>query len=192
MSKILMGPQTLVYPQPALLIGANVDGKPNFLAVSWAGIANGDPPMLSAAIRHNRYTLKGIRQNMTFSANVPSTDVVKETDYCGIVSGSRVNKVEVCRFKIFYGKLQSAPLVEQYPINLECEVIHILGLGSHALVIGRIMETHISENCLTDGEPDVDKIKPLIFSEGSVGEYQALGEFIGDVYSIGTELKARE
>lgn len=44
----------------------------------------------------------------------------------------------------------------------------------------------------TGGEPDVGKIKPLIFSEGPVGEYQALGEFIGDVYSIGTELKARE
>ncbi len=44
---------------------------------------------------------------MTFSANIPSTDLASETDYCGIVSGSGVNKVEICRFKIFYGKLES-------------------------------------------------------------------------------------
>ncbi len=192
MAKILMGPSDLIYPQPVLLVGANVADKPNFLAVSWAGIANGNPPMISVAIRHKRYTLKGIRQNMTFSVNVPSTDMVRETDYCGLVSGSEVDKVKLCKFKVFYGKLDGAPLVEQYPINLECRVVHILDLGSHALVIGIIEETHISENCLTDGKPDVNKIKPLIYTTGPTGEYQALGEVIAKAYSIGKELIARE
>ena len=63
-----------------------------------------EPPTISVAIRHGRYTLKGIRQNMTFSVNVPSVDLVKETDYCGLVSGSKVNKVEACQFNVFYGK----------------------------------------------------------------------------------------
>ena len=61
MGKILMGPQTLIYPMPALLIGANVDGKPNFMTVAWSSIANFTPPMISVAIRHQRYTLIGIR-----------------------------------------------------------------------------------------------------------------------------------
>jgi flavin reductase (DIM6/NTAB) family NADH-FMN oxidoreductase RutF len=192
MSKTMLGPTTTIYPQPALLIGAKVDGKPNFMAVAWAGIANGTPPMISAALRHRRHTLKGIRQNMTFSANVPSTDMIKETDYCGVVSGSRVDKVEVCRFRIFYGKLASAPLIEQCPVNLECKVVHILDLGSHSLIVGKIEETYISEDCLTDGEPDVNKIKPLIYTTGKEGEYRALGEFIGKAFSIGKELKTRE
>ncbi len=188
MGKILMGPGTLIYPQPALLVGANVNGKPNFLTVAWSGIANESPPMISIAIRHTRYTLRGIKQNMTFSVNVPATDMVRETDYCGIVSGSEVDKVEVCRFKVFYGKLGSAPLIEQCPVNLECKVIHSLDLGSHSLVVGRIEETHISESCLTDGEPDINKIKPFGYITDPDNQYQAVGEVIGKAYSIGKEL----
>ena len=192
MGKILMGPGTLIYPQPALLVGANVNGKPNFLTVAWSGIANENPPMISIAIRHNRYTLRGIKQNMTFSVNVPATDMVIETDYCGIVSGSEVDKVEVCRFKVFYGKLGSAPLIEQCPVNLECKVIHSLDLGSHSLVVGRIEETHVSESCLTDGKPDIDKINPFSYITDPDSQYQAVGEVIGKAYSIGKELEKRE
>ena len=192
MGKILMGPGTLIYPQPALLVGANVNGKPNFLTVAWSGIANENPPMISIAIRHIRYTLGGIKQNMTFSVNVPSTDMVRETDYCGIVSGSEVDKVEVCRFKVFYGKLGSAPLIEQCPVNLECKVIHSLDLGSHSLVVGRIEETHVSESCLTDGKPDIDKINPFSYITDPDSQYQAVGEVIGKAYSIGKELAKRE
>jgi flavin reductase (DIM6/NTAB) family NADH-FMN oxidoreductase RutF len=192
MGKILLGPQTLLYPMPALLVGAKVDDKPNFMAVGWGGIANGEPPMISVAIRYQRYMLKGIKQNMTFSVNVPSTDLVKETDYCGIISGAKVNKAEVCRFKIFYGKLDNAPLIEQCPVNLECKVVHILDLGSHALIIGRIEETHVSDNCFTDGEPDVNKIKPFIYTTAPASQYQALGDVVAKAFSIGKELKAKQ
>ena len=192
MNKILMGPQTLIYPMPALLIGANVDGKPNFMTVAWSGIANGTPPMISVAIRHQRYTLIGIRQNLTFSVNVPSRDMVRETDYCGSISGSKVNKVDVCQFKVFYGKLDNAPLIEQCPVNLECKVVHMLDLGSHSLIVGRIEETHVSESCLTDGKPDVNKIKPLTYVTSPASHYQVLGEVVAKAYSIGEELKARE
>jgi len=89
---------------------------------------------------------------------------------------------------VFYGKLSSAPLIEQCPINLECQVVKILDLGSHSLVIGRIEETHISENCLTDGKPDASKIKPIVYITGPAGEYHALGDFIGKAYSAGKEL----
>ncbi len=192
MSKILMGPQTLTYPMPALLVGANVDDEPNFMTVAWSGIANGTPPMITVGIRHNRFTYKGIRQNLTFSVNVPSSDMVRETDYCGIISGSKVNKVKVCQFKVFYGKLENAPLIERCPVNLECKVVHILDLGSHSLVVGRIEETHISESCLTDGKPDVNKINPLIYVTSPASHYQVLGEVVAKAFSIGEELKARE
>lgn len=192
MVKILMGPQTLIYPMPALLVGANVNDKPNFMAVAWGGIVNSEPPMISVAIRHRRYTLQGVRQNMTFSVNVPSTDIVRETDYCGIASGHKVDKVEVCKFKVFYGKLNNAPLIEQCPINLECKVVHILDLGSHSLVIGRIEETHVSEHCLTDGKPDVDKIKPFAYTPAPAAQYHVLGNAIAKAFSIGKELKAEQ
>ena len=189
MGKILMGPKTLIYPMPVLLVGANVDDKPNFMAVAGCGVANGEPPMISVAIRLHRYTHRGIRQNLTFSVNVPSVDQIRETDYCGLVSGSKVNKVEACQFSVFYGKLGSAPLIEQCPINLECKVVHILELGSHSLFVGRVEETHISESCLTDGKPDVNKIKPFIFTTEPARQYQAFGETVGKAFSIGREVE---
>ncbi|MBA7666385.1 Flavoredoxin [subsurface metagenome] len=192
MGKVTMGPQTLIYPMPVLLVGSNVDDKPNFMTVAWGGIANGEPPMISVAIRHTRHTLKGIRQNSTFSVNIPSSDMVEEADYCGVTSGSKANKVEVCGFKVFHGKLGSAPLIEQCPINLECRVINILNLGSHALVVGRIEETHVSEGCLTDGKPDVNKIKPISYIMSPATRYQALGEVLAKAFSIGKGLKPRQ
>ena len=189
MAKVRLGPTTAIYPMPAFLIGANVDEKANFMTAAWSGIVNGEPPMVSVALRHQRHTLKGIRQNLTFSVNVPSVDLVRETDYCGIAPGTKVNKAEVCKFNVFYGKLNNAPLIEQCPINLECRVVHILNLGSHSLVIGRVEETHVSEHCLTDGKLDASKIKPFIFTREPDSQYQAFGEVIGKAFRDGRELK---
>ncbi len=192
MNKTPTGPQPLIYPLPIVLVGANVDDKPNFLAVGACGIANAEPPMISVAIRHNRYTDRGIRQNMTFSVNLPSRDLVKETDYCGIVSGSKVDKVAACQFRIFYGKLENAPLIEQCPTNIECKVAHILDLGSHSLVIGRIVESYTSDNCLTDGKPDISKIQPVAWVRDPSRQYHALGEVIAKSHSVGRQLNGKE
>ncbi len=147
--------------------------------------------MISVAIRPQRYTHRGISQNQTFSVNVPSADLAKEIDYCGIVSGAEVNKAKVCRFNVLYGKLGNAPLIERCPINLECRVEHVLELGSHSLFVGRVEETHITESCLTDGKPDVNKINPFVFSTSPDLQYRAFGEVVGKAFSIGRELKAQ-
>ena len=60
MKKILMGPKILIYPLPVLLVGVNIDDKPNFMAVGACGIANIEPPMISVAIRPHRYTHKAL------------------------------------------------------------------------------------------------------------------------------------
>ena len=148
--------------------------------------------MISVALQHHRYTHIGIVQNQTFSVNVPSVDQVREVDYCGIVSGSRANKTKVCGFEIFYGKLKNAPLIKKCPINLECKVVHILDLGSHSLIVGRIEETHVSDGCLTKGKPDVKKIKPFIYATDTAREYYSFGQVIAKGYNIGRELEARD
>ena len=192
MAKVLMGAQTSIHPMPVLLVGADVDGKPNFMAVAWGGVANGVPPMVSVAIRAQRYTYKGIRENLAFSVNIPSSDMVKEADYCGIVSGSEVDKAKVCQFGVFYGKTANAPLIEECPVNLECRVVHILDLGSHSLVIGRVEETHVSEDCLTDGKPDVGKIRPLAFVSSPDRQYRVLGQTVAQAFSVGRELQGKQ
>jgi flavin reductase (DIM6/NTAB) family NADH-FMN oxidoreductase RutF len=188
MSKKKLGPQPMVWPHPTVLVGSHVDGIPDFAAVAWTGVAASTPASVSIALQHHRYSLKGIRQNMTFSVNVPSEDLVKETDYCGLVSGADADKVKDCGFDVFYGNLDSAPMIEECPINLECEAIHILNLGSHALVVGKVVETYINEECLTDGRPDISKVKPFIFGPG---KYHKVGEAFADAFKIGNEVRKR-
>ena len=100
MKKVLLNPKPLTCAAPTVLVGTMVDGKPNFMAVAWCGVVNSNPPMISVSIRPSRYTFKGI-QTKEFSVNIPSTDIVKETDFCGIVSGAKIDKTSVCKFDIF-------------------------------------------------------------------------------------------
>jgi len=167
-------------------VGTVIDGKPNFLTVSWTGITSANPPTMSIAIRDIRYSLKGIQQNMTFSVNIPSVDMVKETDYCGSLSGLQYNKVKECGLSIFYGNLKSAPLIEQCPINIECEVMQIVNIGDHSLIIGEIIESYMTDDCFTDDIPDIRKINPLSFcslSKKSMG-YYSVGEFVANTNSL--------
>jgi flavin reductase (DIM6/NTAB) family NADH-FMN oxidoreductase RutF len=184
MEKVKLGPQTLLYPMPAVLVGAMVGGKPNFMTAAWCGIAAYEPPAVAVAIHKSRYTLKGITQQGAFSINVASATQARNVDYCGLYSGKTKDKSKV--FQTFYGVLETAPLIEECPLNLECKVTHSLDLGSHKLVVGGIIETHINKDCLTDGKADSEKIDPLVFVPGT-RQYRRLGETIGKAFHIGKE-----
>ena len=189
MSKVAIGARTLLYPLPTVLVGANVDGRPNFSAYAWCGIVNSHPPMLSVAFQHQRQTLKGVKQNGTFSVNIPSVDQVKEADYCGIVSGRDTDKVADCKFNIFYGEITKAPLISECPLNLECRVVHILNLGSHEMVVGQIEEVYATESCLTNGEPDVTKMKPFLWITRPTDQYWDFGKPIADAHRVGKQVR---
>ena len=190
-NKVKMGALQLLNPRPVVLIGTVLDGKPNFLTVSWAGITSADPPTMSVAIRKIRYSLAGIEKSGTFSVNMPSEDMVNETDFCGNFSGADRDKVSECNFNIFYGKLKQAPLIEQCPVNIECEVIRKIELGDHFLFIGKIIETYVSDSCFTEGIPDLRKIKPLCFctfTTDAMGYYK-IGKFIADTGTAENKLE---
>jgi len=192
MSKRKMGTQRPLNPKPVILVGTYLDGKPNFITVSWAGLTSENPPTMLIAIRNIRYSLKGIRENMTFSVNLPSADLVKEADYCGMFSGSETDKARDCNFKIFYGNLDTAPLIEQCPVNIECKVYQIIDLEDHSLIIGEIIETYISEEYFTNGVPDLKKLDPICicaFAPNTEGYYK-IGDFLG-TWGIGNELKKK-
>lgn len=186
LKKIKMGTLQFLNPKPVVLVGTVIDNKPNFLTVSWTGITSSNPPTMSVSIRNIRYSLKGIQENKTFSVNIPSVKMVKETDYCGSVSGSKYDKVKECEFKIFYGNLDNAPLIEQCPINIECKVFQTIVIGDHSIIIGEIIESYINENCFTKDLPDIKKIDPMCFctlTTKAMGYYK-LGDFIAGTNSI--------
>ena len=187
MKKVAMGPKVSLYPLPAVLVGANIDGKANFMTAAWCGIVNSEPPMLSVSVRPSRFTHKGIMQNMTLSINIASADQAQAVDYLGVISGAKEDKIKKCKYTVFYGKLKTAPLIEQCPVNMECTVVHMLELNSHTLFVCRIDESYISEDALTEGKPDAKKINPIIFAS-EPRQYYGIGKAVAKAYSTGLEL----
>ncbi len=182
MEKSKLGPEPIIMPMPALVVGANVNERPNFMIASWCGIAAFKPPAITVAMNKARCTLKGIKENGTFSVNVPSCEMIKKADYCGIYSGKKRDKSQI--FKTFYGELKTAPLVEECPINLECKVLHTLDMKTHLLIVGEIVETYVSKDCLTDGKIDTKKVDPPVYIRSTL-KYYRLGEVLGSAFGVG-------
>ena len=189
MKKIEIGAKTLLYPMPTVLVGANVDGKPNYLVVSYAGIVNHNPPMISVALTKTHYTNIGIRENRTFSVNIPSVDMVRITDYCGLVSGHAVDKSEL--FETLYGALGSAPMIGECPLSLECKLVHTLELPDNDAFIGEIVAAYSEDKYLTNALPDIKKVNPIVFSQND-SSYWRIGEHLARAFDIGKELKPRK
>ncbi len=183
MAKREIGAKTYLYPMPTVLVGAAVGGRPNYLAVAYIGIAQHAPPMIAFALAKTHYTNAGIRETGTFSVNIPSEDQVAVTDYCGLVSGSRVDKSAL--FTNFYGKLKTAPMIAECPLNLECRLVQALDYGGiNELIVGEIVETYAEEKVMTDGLPDIRKVRPFVLSMHD-NNYWKIGEHLGKAWSAG-------
>jgi len=191
MPKNKIQPKAYLFPLPLAIVGANVNGKPNFETVAYVGIVEHKPPLISVASYETHHTNIGIKENGTFSVNTPSEDIIEKTDYCGLVSGKEIDKSEV--FDVFYGDLETAPMISQSPLNLECEVVKVLNLKdllgiekAHDIFIGKIVGAYADEEYLTDGTPDIIKLKPLIYS---LGKYWKVGEELAEAWKIGKSLE---
>ena len=183
--KVKLGAKNCLYPMLTTLVGANVNGRPNYITIAHVGIM--DFGSISLGLDKAHYTNGGIKENGTFSVNIPSVGMVKETDYCGLVSGKRVDKAEL--FENFYGKLGTAPMIRECPINMECRLIQTVDFPRHDIFVGEIVETYCDEQCLTDGVVDLSKVRPILFAMNDRG-YWKLGERFAQAWSIGKELKS--
>jgi len=189
MAKITLGPGTFLYPMPTTLVGANVDGKANFLAIAYCGIVQHTPPLIAVTLGKKHYTNQGVKDNKTFSVNIPSQDMAEVTDYMGIKSGRQIDKSSV--FTVYYGKLSTAPLIEEAPLALECELVQTLDFGgTNEVFIGRIVQAYADEEVLTDDLPDMSKLRPLLFSMHD-NSYWSVGERIGKAWSMGLNYEER-
>jgi flavin reductase (DIM6/NTAB) family NADH-FMN oxidoreductase RutF len=183
-NKIDLGPKIVSYPMPVVLVGANVNEKPNFLAIAWFMNAGYKPPKVAVALNKAHYTNWGIKANKTFSICIPSEDMMEATDYCGLVSGSKVDKSRV--FEVFYGKLNTAPMITVCPVNLECKLDKVVDNGQHEMFIGDIVSTYTEEKYLTDETIDLPKTKPFILAARA---YYTLGEPKCKAFSVGKNFK---
>jgi len=185
MKKVKMGAKPLIYPVPIILLGANVDGKPNYNTLGNFGSMSISPVVIYVSSAKRNYTNKGILRNQSFSVNIPSVELVEATDYCGLVSGWKVDKSEI--FESFYGKLGKAPMIMECPVNLECKLIKNFDVHPCEVFVGEVVETYVGEQYLPDADrhkfPDIGKINPIILSPDNV--YWKIGESFAKAYSVG-------
>lgn len=178
-----LGAVNSLYPMPITLVGAMVDGKPNYMPAAHVGIMNlAAQNYITVGLAKIHHTNKGIKENKTFSVNVPSEDLVVETDYCGLVSGKDTDKSEI--FETFYGKLETAPLIAQCPVNMECKLHDIIDFPTHDVFMGEIVASYSDEAVLTNGVVDLAKVKPMLFDMARKN-YWRLGEPFARCWNVG-------
>ena len=172
-------------PMPVVLVGSQVEGRANFMTVGWISRANSNPPMIVCGINSNHYTAGGINETKTFSVNIPSGDMLERIDYCGLVSGKKVDKSGV--FEVFYGSLLTAPMIRECPVTLECRLVQSVVLPTNTLFIGEIVGAFADGNVISNNKPDFPSINPLFLTMPD-NRYWTLGQHAGDAWSAGKKL----
>jgi flavin reductase (DIM6/NTAB) family NADH-FMN oxidoreductase RutF len=181
-----LGAKTLAQPAPAWVIGSyDAQGKPNMMTIAWGGICCSQPPCVTISLRMATYTYGCIKERKAYTVNIPSAALVKEVDYVGIVSGRTVDKFAVTKLTPVRSELVDAPFIKEFPVVIECKVLHTVEIGLHTQFIGEIMDIKAEESVLDEqGMADILKVRPLIFNPGQ-GAYYSIGECIGKAFSIG-------
>lgn len=177
-TKTEIKPSSLLYPCPVVLVTCTDGaGKPNIITLAWVGVVCSDPPMVGIAIRPGRYSYMLIDRAGEFVVNIPTKDIVDQTDYCGKVSGREVDKFSKSGLTPEPSGKVAPPLIRECPVNLECKVKDKVRLGSHDLFIGEVVSSHVEESML-DSKGEVD------FSKGRAMTYMHVG-----YWEIGRRLK---
>ncbi len=185
MSKIEIDNGIAPFPKPAVLVGAIVDGKPNFMNLAWLTRISFKPHLWLFSVAKDRYTAKGIREQGKFSINIPDRDLVVELDYCGITSGAKEDKSKL--FTTFYGELGDVPMIKECPVCIELTVFDVLEMVERLLIVGEVKHIYTEERFLTDGKLDQEKIGQLAYTQPP-SAYWLLGERVAEAFSVGKKL----
>jgi flavin reductase (DIM6/NTAB) family NADH-FMN oxidoreductase RutF len=171
---------------PVCLLGARVAGRENFCTVAWFTMIDDEPPLIGLVLAKQRCTKDGIVENGTFSVNIPDTQLVVKTDYCGLRSGYSADKSKV--FKTFYGELHTAPMIEECPLSMECRHVRTVEFEGTDMIIGEIKSVYVDDRCVQAGKADLVRIAPLLYGMGAK-QYFVLGENIAEAYKVGKDQK---
>lgn len=183
MVKKNLGTALALYPTPLVVVGAMVNGKPNWLLVGHLGILGHDHVMISLAAAH--YTNQGIKASKKLSINLVDEAMLAKADHAGCVSGSKEDKS-----MLFDYVLDDAgvPMVAQAPVTMVCSVEDIYETPGFESFICTIDATYAEENVLdASGKIDYRVLKPVLF-EMPTYEYLRTGEVIGKCMSFGQKI----
>ena len=181
-----LGANTLIFPTPVWCVGSyDKDGKPNVMTIAWGGICCSSPPCLTVSLRKATYTFGNILERGAYTVSVPSVDYAPEADYFGIASGRSVDKFKQTGLTPTRSSLVDAPYVEEFPMILECKLLHHFEIGLHTQFVGEILDVKVdSSSIMDDGNPDILKVSPLVYAT-KARSYHQVGEQVAEAFQIG-------
>jgi flavin reductase (DIM6/NTAB) family NADH-FMN oxidoreductase RutF len=182
MSKVRLEPGPYIVPMPAVLVGATVEGRPNFMPAAFVSIANYQPPVVACGLSPTHHTCAGIAASGAFSVNLPDAGMVEVTDWCGLTSGKRTDKSAV--FATVPGEVTGAPLIGRCRLTAECRLLSTVPFAVDTVYFGEVVAVYADEEVLTGGAPDWRKIAPLLFTFPDKS-YWGMGEWVAEAWSVG-------
>ena len=186
MARKNFGANSFITPEPVLMIAAyDENGTPDIMNAAWGGVSGAN--QISMCISPGHKTVKNILVSKAFTVSFATADKVIESDYVGIVSANEVpDKFAKAGFTATKSEFVNAPLVDQYPLAIECEMVSY-DADSH-IMIGKIVNVSAHESVLTDGAIDLAKVRPIIY-DGMNHNYNVMGEIVGKAFEDGKKLK---
>ncbi len=153
-----------LYPLPPVLLTCGPVQKPNIITLAWAGTLCSEPPILGVSIRPSRYSHDLVQAAGEFAVNVPTADMARVVDWCGNVSGRTEDKFTSMKLTAVSGRTIHTAIIEECPVNIECQVIQTVHLGSHDLFLGKVVAVTADEAVLDGhGNIDLSRAKPLAY-----------------------------
>ena len=185
-----LGPQTLIFPTPVWCVGTyDQEGKPNVMTIAWGGICCSKPPCLTVSLRKATYSYGNILERKAYTVSIPHKKYAAEADYFGIASGRDVDKFQVTGLTPERSELIDAPYVKEFPMILECKLLHYFEIGLHSQFVGEILDVKVDPDCLLeDGKPDIKKVSPIIYA-AKARDYHQVGEKITGAFQAGNKFK---
>jgi len=181
-----LGARVLAIPTPVWVVGTyDKEGKPNVMTAAWGGVCCSRPPCVNVSLRKATYSYGNIVERQAFTVNIPGVEDVAKVDFIGTASGRDVDKFAISGLTPVRSRLVDAPYVAEFPLVLECRVIHTLEIGLHTQFIGEIVDVKAEESAVTDrNAPDINIVNPIIYSPGN-REYNAIGRSLGQAHRRG-------
>ncbi len=166
-------------PQPCVMIATwDKDHTPDVMMAAWAGQYDFKQIVVSLS-KHK--TTQNLEQTGAFTVSFADLRTVAESDYFGLVSGSKVpDKVARAGFTVTPSPNVDAPIIDQYPLTLECKVVS----WSNGILVGQVVNMCADESILTDGKVDLEKLQPIVFDAASM-TYRAIGKVVGKAWGDG-------
>ena len=166
-------------PQPCVMIATwDKDHTPDVMMAAWAGQYDHNQIVVSLS-KHK--TTDNLKLTGAFTVSFADIRTVAESDYLGIVSGNNVpDKVAKAGFTVTPSPNVDAPIINEYPLTLECKVVS----WKDGILVGEVVNMSADESILTDGKVDLAKLQPIVFDAAGMC-YRAIGEVVGGAWNAG-------